>query len=543
MEYEFTEGVQRVLDYARRWSPRGADPAIIAPSVLLGLLAEAECRAAAILARCGIDEAAIRLRWPDLPDRPADGSDQVRLAPAMDDALAAAAHRLRDYPRPLTLATEHVLLGIAAHEDGTGAWLRAQGLDPDELEQQIHRVYGYQPGPLPLEDDAVGTGHPARTGPQQVPPESSVRNTRRGADLERAAPRDGDRPAQGPALDLGVVRVLDAAANRAREGLRVVEDYVRFVLDDRHLTAQLKELRHALADALAGLPVGYRLGARETLADVGTALSTENEQTRHSAAEVLTANFLRAQEGLRTLEELGKLRDPQLAAAAKQLRYRAYSLQRAVHYTASGRQRLAEARLYVLIEGCESVEQFDRLVAALVAAGAHLIQLRDKQLEDRQLLDRARRIRARTEGTGTLFIMNDRPDLAALARADGVHVGQEEVAVKDARAIVGPEALVGVSTHSMEQARQAVLDGADYIGVGPTFPSDTKRFDAFPGLDLLRQVAAEIRIPAFAIGGIGTENLAEVVATGVRRAAVSGAVARAADPGAAVRELVAILHR
>jgi len=135
--------------------------------------------------------------------------------------------------------------------------------------------------------------------------------------------------------------------------------------------------------------------------------------------------------------------------------------------------------------------------------------------------------------------MNDRPDLAALSRADGVHVGQDELSVKDARSIVGPEALVGVSTHSIEQARQAVLEGANYLGVGPTFPSDTKQFEKFPGLDLLRQVGAEIRLPAFAIGGITTENLPEVLATGMTRVAVSGAIAAAAEPVAAAKEFLA----
>ncbi len=101
---------------------------------------------------------------------------------------------------------------------------------------------------------------------------------------------------------------------------------------------------------------------------------------------------------------------------------------------------------------------------------------------------------------------------------------------------------MGVSTHSIEQARQAVLDGANYIGVGPTFPSGTKQFEQFPGVDLLRAVAAEIRLPAFAIGGICRENLAEVLAAGFTRIAVSGAIAASADPAAAARELLAALR-
>jgi len=114
--------------------------------------------------------------------------------------------------------------------------------------------------------------------------------------------------------------------------------------------------------------------------------------------------------------------------------------------------------------------------------------------------------------------------------------------VKDARTIVGPDALVGVSTHSVDQARQAVLDGANYIGVGPVFSSATKHFDQFPGLELLRAVAGEIRLPAFAIGGISGANVAEVLAAGFTRIAVSSAVTTASDPAAAARELLAALE-
>ncbi|MCA9162756.1 MAG: thiamine phosphate synthase, partial [Planctomycetales bacterium] len=121
------------------------------------------------------------------------------------------------------------------------------------------------------------------------------------------------------------------------------------------------------------------------------------------------------------------------------------------------------------------------------------------------------------------------PDLAVLSRADGVHVGQDELSVKDARAIVGTRMLIGVSTHSIEQARAAVIAGASYIGCGPTFPSTTKAFGAFPGLDYLCQVAAEIRLPAFAIGGITDENLSAVLATGIRRVALRGQLLNSTD--------------
>ncbi|HLA84822.1 MAG TPA: thiamine phosphate synthase [Thermoguttaceae bacterium] len=335
----------------------------------------------------------------------------------------------------------------------------------------------------------------------------------------------------------GIFRVIDAAANRAREALRVLEDYVRFVLDDRHLTEQFKRIRHEMAAALAPIDVPRRLAARETQADVGTTLSTETEQSRDRPEAVLTANFCRLQESLRSLEEFVKLVEPRSSSALESLRYRGYTLQRAVDITRRSIERLADARLYVLLDGRATLDEFDRLARELVAAGVDVLQLRDKRLDDRTLLARARRLREITRGTATLFVMNDRPDLALLARADAVHLGQEDLPVKEVRALVGPTMLLGVSVHSLDQARAAVLDGADYLGVGPTFTSGTKSFEHYPGPELLQAVAAEIRLPAFAIGGIHRGNLAQVLATGMTRVAVSGGILDAANPRIAAEEL------
>jgi thiamine-phosphate pyrophosphorylase len=321
----------------------------------------------------------------------------------------------------------------------------------------------------------------------------------------------------------------------------VVEDYARFVRDDRFLMRELKQLRHDLAAALARLPAEGLLACRDKAADVGTGVTTAAETSRADAASVAAASFKRLQEALRSLAEFGKLVDPVFAAEVEQLRYRSYMLERVAHLAARSFARLGHARLYVLVDGCQTEEQFDALISQLVAAGVHVLQLRDKRLDDRSLLARARRLRELTRGTSVLFVMNDRADLAALAEADGVHVGQEELTVKDARQIGGPEMLIGVSTHSLEQARQAVLEGADYLGLGPTFASGTKTFEYFPGLDFLRQTAAEITLPAFAIGGVTLDNLPQVLATGIRRVAVGQAIAAAANPGKAAQEMLAAL--
>lgn len=325
-------------------------------------------------------------------------------------------------------------------------------------------------------------------------------------------------------------RILDAAANRATEGLRVVEDYARLGLDDSFLTSQLKQLRHQFVETLKTLSSTQRHAARDTLADVGTRISTTEEQTRHDLASVVIANWKRVQQSLRTLEEYGKLVSAEFAAGCERIRYQSYTLERALYLTQESGERLENARLYVLLNAGNSEEEFGQLVESLISAGVHVLQLRDKHLADRDLVKRARLLRQLTLATETLFIMNDRPDLAVLSEADGVHVGQEELSVKDVRAVVGAKMLVGVSTHSIEQARDAVLAGANYIGIGPTFPSTTKQFEAFPGLEFAQSVAEEISLPGFAIGGITSENLPQVIKAGITRVAVGAAITEAEDP-------------
>jgi thiamine-phosphate pyrophosphorylase len=376
--------------------------------------------------------------------------------------------------------------------------------------------------------------------------------------------------------ETAVLRVIDASINRAMEGLRVVEDFVRFVQDDIHLSRLTKAVRHDLASWVSDqIPHAIQLhGSRETNHDVGTQITVAAETHRETPMSVCTASFQRIKQALRSLEEFNKLTTPQHATALEALRYRVYTLERCVTLAVSNCERLEASQLCVLIDsgerGYDSNDPgFSTLVKVLVAAGVGIIQLRDKQLGDADLIARARRLVELTrlsphatshkqttpwkEGPRevsqwdererrTLAIINDRPDIAAITLADGVHLGQDDMSVKDARMIVGPRALIGRSTHSIEQARTAVLDGANYLGVGPTFPSSTKVFTDFPGLKLLHQVAKEISLPAYAIGGIHADNLEQVLATGIKQIAVSGAVARSPNPGVEAGKLLRILE-
>lgn len=335
-------------------------------------------------------------------------------------------------------------------------------------------------------------------------------------------------------------RILDASANRAGEGLRTLEEYARFGLDDAGLTKRLKHLRHQLATALKPLSREKMLAARDTPGDVGTAISLKTENQRGSVRDVVAAAAARTQQSMRCLEEYGKVIAPEVAAAIEQIRYQSYSifgeleLLQIVH---SRREKIANAIVYVLIDAGSSDEQFASTVQTLADGGADVLQLRDRSCDDRTLYRRARIAAETVKEAETLFIVNDRPDIAAAACADGVHVGQEELPIEAARKIVGGDRLIGLSTHSIEQAREAVNEGADYIGCGPVFPGQTKSFDSYVGTAFLREIAGEIELPAFAIGGIDLSNVDEVAEAGFKRIAVTGAVRDAADPIAAIKEL------
>jgi thiamine-phosphate pyrophosphorylase len=550
MAWTFTAATERALAEAAGWTSRDDHDDLHEPELLLGLLAEAECRAAEMLLANNIDATAVRARWPVLR-RTARNEASREFSGAVVAALDAAIGRLWAYPRPLALATEHVLLGLVAAPSETAAWLAERGLEADRLEAQIHHLYGHDPGPLPVEPLELGDQiseaavlavagtvrepQPRRAELERIVGPDVIKLETQFAVFDVAEPQSL-ASAPPAAESVSLLRVLDAAANRAREGLRVVEDYVRMVLDDRFLTAEVKQLRHDLQAVLRPLDGRDLLAARDTLADVGTTISTSAEFARSDLAGVAAANWKRLQEALRSLEEYSKVSHPAAAATIERLRYRSYTLERAAEIVQTSIERLALAQVCVLIDGRASDAAFERLVDALVAARTPMIQFREKNLADSELLARARLLRARTAAAGTLCIINDRADIAAAVHADGVHVGQDDLPVKVARSVVGPRALVGVSTHSLSQARRAVLEGASYLGVGPTFPSTTKQFAEFPGVNLLRQVAAEIRLPAFAIGGVALPNLESVIAAGFSRVAVSGAVMEAADPAAASAE-------
>ncbi len=526
-----TPGAMRALESAGRiaWSA-GASSA--EPVHLLWALSLDETRASELLGQCGINVELLATHFPgssnssDSPSEPAPVP--IPLSQLLSNVIRAARDLAMQLGADDAAGTEHLLNALATVDPAIAEFFRVVGFNSLELHERLQQ---------------------SSVAAKPIAPEFDIRWT---------------EPTESNHTD--TLRTLDAAANRAREGLRVIEDFVRFSLDDAHLSRLLKELRHELTERLSDLDRLGLAAARDTLGDVGTNIKTPREQTRLLPINVVVANCRRVEEALRTLDEFSKLllghsadaavgeestnspqprprlADPHLPAHLEQMRYRLYTIEKALTTTLVSRERLAGCDLYLLVTESLCHHGSGPAIRQALEAGVRIVQLREKELSDRRLLEAARRVREWTREADTLFIMNDRPDLAVLSEADGVHVGQDELSVREARRIVGPHRLVGVSTHTIEQARQAVLDGADYLGVGPCFATSTKSFDQLAGLDFVRQVAAEITLPWFAIGGISSANIAAVRESGASRVAVSGAVCSSSTPGRAAVELLEALH-
>lgn len=213
---------------------------------------------------------------------------------------------------------------------------------------------------------------------------------------------------------------------------------------------------------------------------------------------------------------------------------------------AARRRRLTAARLYFVCEARPGGRDPRPLLDAALAGGVDVIQLRDKDAGEQLLVAASAAFQAAADRAGGLFFLNDRPDLVEATGADGVHLGQEDMVVADARRIAGPAALVGLSTHSPEQFDAAIAAGGaarpDQVSAGPVWETPTKQGRPAAGLELIRHAAASRGdLPWFAIGGIDAGNVGEVVAAGARRIVVVRAIRDAADPEAAARELRAAL--
>jgi len=340
-------------------------------------------------------------------------------------------------------------------------------------------------------------------------------------------------------MQRSIYRIIDANFNRAREAIRVIEDFCRFALSSSSLTERAKQLRHELSACMGSLDVGRLISGRDTLGDVGIGKTVENQLQRTCLNDCFTAGCKRLTEALRVLAETIQTFNPPTAGKIEKLRYAAYTLEKDIMTFSNTSEKFKTVRLYIVITNNLPADVIS-LTHHCTSGGADCIQLRAKDMDDDQLLALAVEFVKICKDAGVLSVINDRVDIAVASGADGVHLGQNDLPLNQARKLQLTPLIMGKSTHSLEQLRTACLELPTYVGLGPVFATPTKPTAEPVGLDYVTkavEVLADTSIGHVAIGGITPENVGAALKAGANAIAVCSAVTDAADPVAACRKL------
>jgi thiamine-phosphate pyrophosphorylase len=340
------------------------------------------------------------------------------------------------------------------------------------------------------------------------------------------------------------LRIIDANLNRIGEGLRVLEELARLSLNDADLTQRLKNMRHRMMRIDAELQQRL-IGARDAAGDVGAGMKSAGGEKRQDATATIIANARRVQESLRVMEEIAK--EPALPLKSEDYesaRFALYTIEKEL--TAKMLRQTKAKRLtglYVIID-VESLERRSPLDAAgaVVKGGAKIIQLRDKKGSRRIFLQTALELKKLCQQNDVLFIVNDSLEVALAAEADGLHVGEDDLPVAEARRLLPVDKILGASARTVEEAKAAQAAGADYLGVGAIYATPTKVGAAVVGPGRLEEIKKEVNLPLVAIGGINEGNINDVMKAGADAAAVISAVMGAADIEKATRQLMNIIE-
>ncbi len=509
MRWEFTPAAERALARVAATLPAHAGPEIDGGLELLGVVLEDDEGAAfQWLLRMGCQPGKVQ-SLPVLPKTETNssgdglrdiplGRELIRHLPVALTGILRSARQVADeiWGDP-TITSEALTVGVFRRSFAGRQWLEEAGLSEEKLKQSLEQSFG----------DPIAIDEEVDLGVAEAPP--------------------------------GLIRLVDAVSNRLREGLRVLEDHYRFVLENGWVVGRLKTMRHEVDRLITEIPgSALALQERDIQGDVGAGLRVATERPREGVEAVLRANWKRVQEALRSLEENAKILHPETARSWEALRYEAYALE--TRTLAQPTSQLAQSALMMLIDA-DCLLGIETTIREAALGGVDAVQLREKKRSGRDLLDLAKKVRECTHKAGVLLIVNDRPDLAKLAAADAVHLGQEDFPLKQVRKFVGKEMLIGSSTHELAQMEEAESAGADYLGAGPVFPSRTKQFSAFAGLAFISQMSQRATAPWFAIGGIGPDNIVEVKKAGASRVAIGHALTQSEDPQGVARYLRSVL--
>ncbi len=337
-----------------------------------------------------------------------------------------------------------------------------------------------------------------------------------------------------PELDQRVARLIDANLDRAREGLRVIEDWCRFALNRKDFVITIKDWRHNLAIHHQSI---YKQ-ARSAIRDQGAQINHPEQENRINPENIISANCSRAQEALRVLEEFTRKCDPALAEKSSKIRYGLYELELSILKATLEKERREKLESSNLCLVTAKHNDLINIVEQALAAGVRMVQYRSKQGTDKEKLKEAKQLASICKSHKALFIINDRVDLALAVDADGVHLGQSDLPTANARKILGSNRLIGRSTHCIEQLQEAEEEGCDYVGIGPIHETGIKPHTAPIGIQNLLTMSQATSLPCFAIGGINYSNLSELTSHGIKRIAVISAIINSKDPSVTSSKLL-----
>lgn len=300
-----------------------------------------------------------------------------------------------------------------------------------------------------------------------------------------------------------IYRIIDANLNRVSEGLRVIEDIERFIFEDEETSKKLREIRHKVRKNFTSKELIIN---RNSIQDIGLNISKTSTLDRKENIEtLLLSNFKRVEEGLRSIEENLKIAGHyEVSKIYEDLRFQIYNIEKII----MTKIKIPRTDIYAILgEDFSNGKDNTQIVKELIDANVKLIQYREKNKNKKEKYEQCKIIRQMTKKSGVTFIVNDDLDIALAINADGIHIGQEDMPIEQVKNIA-PNMIVGLSTHNEEQAKEAVKKGADYIGVGPIFNTNTKEnVEKSKGLEYLKWVSENIGIPYVAIGGIKEENI------------------------------------
>jgi len=328
------------------------------------------------------------------------------------------------------------------------------------------------------------------------------------------------------AEDLRVYQIIDANLDRAREGLRVLEDWARFGIGGNDFVAKIKNYRQILGSNHLEV---YKQ-SRNYIEDQFKGLTHQEQNNRKTPEQIICSNAGRVQEALRVIEEFSRLHNHKLSKIASQIRYEIYSLEidlLSLSNSESSNKILKENDLYVITDQKENLLD---IIEDILISGVKIIQHRFKKGTDKDNLEEAIKIKNLCKKYNSLFIINDRIDIALASDADGIHLGQDDLDLKTARKLLGYSKIIGISANNKIDISTALKDGCNYIGIGPIFKTATKKEKQPLGIEKIKTLTKDLNIPWFAIGGVSKNNISYLKSNGIKKVALVSQLMNSEDP-------------